>query len=110
LIQFVANNSNISNFSLKILDIHHKNKQDAPSGTALTIKEWFGSDIGITSLRLNDQIGTHKFILSNEGEQIEINHIIKSRKVFADGAILAAEILLRTKKTGLIKFYEVIND
>jgi 4-hydroxy-tetrahydrodipicolinate reductase len=110
LIQHTSNITNLDKFNLEIVDIHHKEKQDAPSGTALTIKEWFGSDIGIKSLRLDDQIGTHKFIISNEIEEIEINHIIKSRRVFADGAVLASEILMRTKETGLIKFYEVIND
>jgi 4-hydroxy-tetrahydrodipicolinate reductase len=100
----------LDDLSLEIVDIHHKDKVDAPSGTALSIKEWFGSEVAIKSLRLDDHIGTHKFILSSRDEEIEVIHTIKSRKVFASGAITAAKILLNTNRTGLIKFYEVINE
>jgi len=112
IIQFLSTQKEyITDMKINILDIHHKDKQDAPSGTALTIKDWYGEEVLIRSIREDDHVGVHSFIISNEVEEISITHTIKDRSVFAKGAINAACILLKNHLgPGLHQFYEVINE
>lgn len=111
LIQFIAKQDiEAHDYNLSVEDIHHKDKLDAPSGTALTIQNWYGKEISIKSIRESDHIGTHNFIISNQYEEIKLSHKIKCRSVFAKGAIKAGEILLKTDRLGLIPFYEVLNE
>ena len=95
-------------------EIHHTNKLDAPSGTAITLaeglienierknnweKEHANSDnaIAVKSFREGNVPGNHKVIYDSSFDKIMIEHDAKSRKGFALGAILAAEFIISKK-------------
>ncbi len=85
-----------SDFHLEIADIHHKDKKDAPSGTALMLGEATGrdkKDIKYISHREGEVIGEHHILFSGPAEQIEIIHRAKDRRLFAKGALMAAHWL-----------------
>lgn len=84
----------LSNPSFHIHEIHHKHKQDAPSGTAISWKEWLGKDARITSERKGDIKGIHQLEVKTDTESIWLKHQAHDRKIFAEGAIWAAEQLL----------------
>lgn len=116
-------------FDVEIIEKHHNQKLDAPSGTALMIADAisssideqpeykFGrhgkndkrtpSEIGIHSIRGGAIVGEHEAIFAGAGEVIEIKHTALSRDVFAYGAIKAASFLYR-KENGLYSMKEVI--
>jgi 4-hydroxy-tetrahydrodipicolinate reductase len=101
-------------FDIEIVEMHHKDKVDAPSGTALmlgaaaaegrgidlarrSIRARDGhtgarprGDIGFASLRGGNVVGDHKVIFAGPGERIELTHIAADRTVFARGAVKAA--------------------
>jgi 4-hydroxy-tetrahydrodipicolinate reductase len=80
--------NSLDNYNVKIEEIHHLNKKDKPSGTALSIKELFEDDlIEIISHRVEDVFGDHLIILENENERIEIKHVAKNRELFAKGCV-----------------------
>ena len=95
------------NYANKIHEIHHKQKLDAPSGTAITIAKKMDSILNtktpITSERLEKVPGTHKITYSSEVDKIEIKHIAKNRDGFAMGAIIAAEWIIGKKGVFSIK-------
>lgn len=76
-----------SKWNFKIIESHHKNKKDKPSGTANSILENIKRDCDIESIREGDIIGEHKIVISNESEEIIIEHKAKDRNVFAKGSI-----------------------
>ncbi|SMO56683.1 dihydrodipicolinate reductase C-terminal domain-containing protein [Fodinibius sediminis] len=78
-----------------IHEIHHVHKVDAPSGTALSWREWLGQDAEITSERKGDIKGIHQLDVKTETESIRMEHQAHDRKIFAQGAIWAAEQLLK---------------
>lgn len=85
-------------FEAHIIETHHSAKKDAPSGTAATLARaaaaaW-GSDIPVTSVRTGSVPGTHEFIFDAPFEQIHLEHIARDRRVFAEGALVAAEWLI----------------
>ena len=85
-------------FDVHITETHHTAKKDAPSGTAASLEklaaaEW-GRDIPITSIRTGSVPGTHEFLFDAAFEQIRIEHVARDRRVFADGALLAAKWLI----------------
>lgn len=84
---------------IEILDIHHKNKKDAPSGTALALKNHLSglttSPINISSMRIGDVIGEHTAYFFSDFERLELTHRVSDRRVFAQGALLAAQFLLQ---------------
>ncbi len=100
------------NFDIEILEKHHNQKIDAPSGTALlladTIKKSIGNldykfqrnnlrqknEIGISCVRGGTIVGEHSIIFAGIDETIEIKHCAQSREIFAFGAIKAAEFIL----------------
>lgn len=84
----------LSSPSFHIHEIHHTHKQDAPSGTAISWEEWLGQDAEITSERKGDVKGIHQLEVSTETESIELKHQAHDRKIFAEGAIWAAEQLI----------------
>ncbi|MBN1971667.1 MAG: 4-hydroxy-tetrahydrodipicolinate reductase [Candidatus Delongbacteria bacterium] len=109
-------------YDLEIFEKHHRNKVDAPSGTAKTlmniIKHYredsefiFGrngitgskklNEICVNSLRGGDIIGDHSVFFSGIGEVIELNHRATSRMVFASGVIKAIQFFLNTNSSGL---------
>ncbi len=95
-------------YSVAILEIHHLQKVDKPSGTGITTAEgilssydnlsgWVAdnpeekSKLNIASEREPDVVGTHIVTYSSEVDQIELGHIAHSRAGFAEGAVMAAE-------------------
>jgi 4-hydroxy-tetrahydrodipicolinate reductase len=80
------------------VETHHSAKKDAPSGTAHTLAQsasaaW-GKPIPITSVRTGSVPGTHEFIFDAPFEQIHLEHIARDRRVFAEGALVAAAWLI----------------
>ena len=90
-----------SGFSAAMVETHHSAKKDAPSGTALAIvramEDGLGRTLPVTSVRTGSVPGTHELIFDAPFEQIVMRHEARDRRVFADGALRAAE-WLRGKK------------
>lgn len=90
-------------------EVHHTKKLDAPSGTALSMKEWLNTECDITSERTGDVVGLHTLTLETSGEMIRLEHEAKDRGLFAEGALWAADYILKEKlSSGLHSFGEVI--
>jgi 4-hydroxy-tetrahydrodipicolinate reductase len=88
-------------FDAHLVELHHSAKKDAPSGTAHTLEQaaaaaW-GKPIPITSVRTGSIPGTHEFIFDAPFETIRLAHVARDRKVFAEGAIVAAKWLVGKK-------------
>jgi 4-hydroxy-tetrahydrodipicolinate reductase len=77
-----------------IHEIHHKHKQDAPSGTAISWEEWLGKEAKISSERKGDIKGIHQLEVKTDAELIHLKHQAHDRKIFAQGAVWAAEQLV----------------
>lgn len=90
-----------------IVEIHHNKKKDAPSGTAIILKNALGKELQISSLRIGGIFGEHTIFFANDGEVVEISHKALSRRAFSIGARKAALFSL-TKKNGLYSFSDVI--
>ena len=96
------------NGEVKILieDIHHKNKKDKPSGTALRLKRSLPSflkeKIKIKSLRRGKEFGTHRVLIKSSEELLVLEHKAFNRELFAKGALQALFFVLKKKKG----FYE----
>jgi 4-hydroxy-tetrahydrodipicolinate reductase len=88
----------------RIVETHHSAKRDAPSGTALELARRIALESGaeppITSIRLGSVPGTHELLLDGPFEQIRITHEARDRRVFADGALTAAEWVLGAWRSG----------
>ncbi len=91
-------------YDVEIIEIHHKFKKDAPSGTAKKLAEIVAEaknkkieDINVHSLRGGDVVGEHKVIFIAEGERIELVHKAHSRDAFARGALAAVKFVARRK-------------
>lgn len=81
----------------KIHEIHHVHKKDAPSGTALSWKEWLAKDAEVTSEREGDIKGIHELTVETNTERITLNHTALDRALFAEGAIWAIEQLIENE-------------
>lgn len=118
----------VPNWDIEILEAHHNQKKDAPSGTALTAAEKItkviqknldevakygrpkgpaprkkGADeIGIHAIRAGDIVGDHTVIYAGSGERIELIHRAHSRECFASGAVKAAKFIVDKKNDGKI--------
>jgi len=114
----------LEGFDIEIVEMHHRHKKDAPSGTALTLSESAAAgrgldidkvrvsgrdgnigertkdEIAVMALRGGDIVGRHTVGFYNDGEFIELNHTATSRSTFSKGAIRAAS-WLSDKETGL---------
>ena len=92
----------LEDFDIEILEMHHKHKKDAPSGTALTLSEKLRNkdEISVMALRGGDIVGRHTVGFYNDGEFIELNHTATSRNTFSKGAIRAGKWLVE-KEAGL---------
>jgi len=101
-------------FEFKIHEVHHSQKLDAPSGTALSWKAWLGSpsDVPISSERVGNITGIHEVRLNTENEEIFLRHEAKDRKIFAEGAVWAAGQIVTDKniQPGLHKFEDYAAD
>jgi 4-hydroxy-tetrahydrodipicolinate reductase len=115
-------------WDIEILEMHHRHKVDAPSGTALMLGQSaakgrgspiqdLGKDrisghvrergtIGYASLRGGSVAGEHVVILATEGERLELGHRAESRSIFARGALAAARFLIG-KPAGLYSMQDV---
>ena len=120
-----------SGFDAEIIEKHHNQKVDAPSGTALlladSVKKGIGSrmeyvcgrsdsrekrkknEIGISSIRGGNIVGEHSVVFAGGSEVIEIKHEAFSREIFAAGAIKAA-LFICGKKTGLYGMNDLIDE
>lgn len=118
-------------FDIEVLEMHHRLKKDAPSGTAMTTAEVLAdatgrklskdaiyarhgmigerkeNEIGIQTLRGGDVVGDHTVYFAGIGERLEITHRASSRDTFAQGALRAAEWLVG-KKPGLYSMQDVL--
>lgn len=107
----------LDKYSIEMIDIHHKAKKDAPSGTALKTATKIKAkldrmgrkmEIPIHSLRMGDVIGDHAVVYAGNNERIELWHKATSRRCFAQGAVLSARFL-SNKKDGVIhEFSDVL--
>lgn len=109
-------------YDIEILEMHHNQKVDAPSGTALKLRDIllknnpgystiYGrkgtyeprkrSEIAIHTLRGGDVVGDHKVIFAGNGERLELTHKAISRKTFASGVFKAVEFLIAQKENKL---------
>jgi 4-hydroxy-tetrahydrodipicolinate reductase len=90
-----------SDFAAAMVETHHSAKKDAPSGTAIAIAKAMEGPLGkplpVTSVRTGSVPGTHEVIFDAPFEQISMRHEARDRRVFADGALRAAD-WLRGKK------------
>jgi len=102
----------LSSYDPFIEEAHHKFKKDAPSGTALTLKQILesrsGSEVPTTSTRAGYFPGVHRVGFDSEADTLEIKHTAKGRAGFAEGALLAAK-WIRGRK-GLYEFSQVIDE
>ena len=92
-----------------ITERHHVHKKDAPSGTAIALQRGLaqvsGVQLEITSEREGDVPGIHALELSAAGDRMVLTHEVKSRRTFAEGAVLAAEWIVG--KTGFFDFKDI---
>jgi 4-hydroxy-tetrahydrodipicolinate reductase len=104
------------NYSGQIFERHHTTKKDAPSGTALAIQRIVREVVGqtaegqskspeITSFREGEVVGLHEIVFESANDRIYLCHDAKSRRGFAEGAVLAAEWL--AGKKGFYEFKDV---
>ncbi|MFH1247894.1 MAG: 4-hydroxy-tetrahydrodipicolinate reductase [Candidatus Omnitrophota bacterium] len=98
-------------YSIEIVEAHHKFKKDAPSGTAKklaqVISEAAKKEIPMHALRLGDIIGDHTIIFCGNSERIEIKHQAHTRDLFALGALKAAKWVF-DKPAGLYSMQDVL--
>lgn len=120
----------LNNYDIEILDKHHNNKKDAPSGTSLLLADAINSElnskkiynldrnnkitkrnqneIGFSSIRGGNIIGEHSVFFINDNESIEIKHTSFSREIYAKGAYLAAKYIIN-KTTGIYSMNDLNN-
>ena len=95
-----------------IEEAHHNRKRDAPSGTALKLRDFMaehlGPDIPTSSTRAGFIPGTHRVGFDSEADQVLLTHTARSRQGFASGAIVAAHWI--AGRTGVFEFGEVIEE
>ena len=118
-------------FDLEVVEMHHRLKKDAPSGTATTLLEILGdvrklqlknalrhgregivgertdAEIGIHAIRGGDVVGDHTVIFAANGERVELTHKASSRETFANGALRAAQWIVN-QKPGLYDMQDVL--
>ncbi|HEY9227932.1 MAG TPA: dihydrodipicolinate reductase C-terminal domain-containing protein [Gemmatimonadaceae bacterium] len=98
-------------FEAHMTETHHSAKKDAPSGTAImldkTASAAFGREIPITSVRVGSVPGTHELTFDAPFEQIHLEHIARDRRVFAEGALVAAAWLIG--KRGVFTMRDVLS-
>ena len=94
-----------------ITETHHIHKKDAPSGTAVALQKILNQaadiEVPITSEREGDVTGAHTLELSATGDRIMLTHEAKSRRTFAEGAVLAAEWIVH--KRGFYDFKDIFS-
>ncbi len=131
LVEQAAAALSADDFDIEILEMHHRNKVDAPSGTALLLGEAAAKgreiglrdnsvrvrdghtgarqagSIGFATLRGGSVVGDHSVILAGTGERVTLSHHAEDRAIFARGAVKAA-LWARGKKPGLYSMRDVL--
>jgi 4-hydroxy-tetrahydrodipicolinate reductase len=120
----------LEGYDVEIVETHHRQKADAPSGTALALAEAIASaldtdlgsravhgrrgiaprqagEIGIHAVRAGGNAGEHTVLLASEGEEIRISHRALSRRTFALGALRAAEFVV-SQQPGLYSMADYV--
>ena len=117
----------LRDYDIEVIEAHHRNKKDAPSGTAKTIlqilddeagtrKKQYGregvterqNEIGVHVIRAGDIVGDHTVLFSKNFETIELSHRAYDRSVFASGALQAARWVVG-KKPGIYDMNDVLS-
>ncbi len=115
---------------IEIVETHHKNKIDSPSGTALILADSINkaldnkmdyqynrhsvrnkrpeNEIGIHSIRGGTEVGKHTVLFLGENESFELTHTVTSRSIFANGSLKAAKFLIN-QENGLYSMKDLIN-
>ena len=111
----IANEYDISDVKIKIIETHHDKKKDAPSGTAIDLKNYIkkglghmDSEIEIKSIRDKSSVGKHKVIFRLKNEEFSVSHNALNRDIFGLGISLAEEIL--DKEPGIYSMTELLED
>jgi 4-hydroxy-tetrahydrodipicolinate reductase len=95
-----------------IEEAHHSRKKDAPSGTALKLRDivakTFTAGVPVASTRAGNIPGTHRVGFDGIADQITLTHTARSREGFAAGALLAAKWIVG--RTGIYEFAEVLDE
>jgi 4-hydroxy-tetrahydrodipicolinate reductase len=81
-------------FPAAIVETHHASKRDAPSGTALEVAKGLEPGVPINSVRIGHVPGTHEVVFDGNYEQVRLEHVVRDRRVFAEGALAAADWLV----------------
>ena len=102
----ILKNYNIENSKYSIIETHHINKKDSPSGTALSLKNNINKSCIIESKRIENIVGEHIVRIENDFELIEYKHISKDRRVFAKNVLNYIPFLME-KTNGI--FYGLDN-
>ena len=106
----------LKDYDIEVIEAHHNQKKDAPSGTALAAVDVLknaagieeivhgrkglalrGKEIGVHAVRAGDIVGDHTVLFAGPGERLEIKHQAHSRTAFASGAIRAARWIAKAK-------------
>jgi 4-hydroxy-tetrahydrodipicolinate reductase len=102
----------LESYDAFIEEAHHKRKLDAPSGTAVQLRDIAASDLGhevpVTSTRAGYIPGTHRLGFDSAADQVTLTHTARSREGFAAGALLAARWIIGRK--GMYEFAEVFDE
>jgi 4-hydroxy-tetrahydrodipicolinate reductase len=112
MFRLTADLAKLDGYSFHIEETHHTSKLDAPSGTAITLKEIVlaaqpDAQVEITSKREGDASGTHVVTARGANDLIELRHESFDRRGFAEGAVKAAEWL--SGKNGVWEFREIFD-
>ena len=112
LFRLTAELARLEGYKFSIDETHHISKLDAPSGTAITLKEIIlsvkpGIDVSIASHRIGDAKGEHVVHAVSEYDTLELRHDARSRRGFATGAVRGAEWL--AGKSGAWEFREIFD-
>jgi len=112
LFRLTAELARLDGYAFDITETHHITKLDAPSGTAITLREIIeaarpGTHVEITSHRIGDAKGEHIVRAISEADTLELKHDAQSRRGFAEGAVHAAEWI--AGKTGAWDFREIFD-
>lgn len=114
LFRLTAELAKLDGYTFSIAETHHTSKVDAPSGTAITLKEIIldakpGAEVEITSHRVGDAHGEHVVTAKGDVDVLELRHDASSRRGFALGAVRAAEWLAHQPKPGVWDFRDVFD-
>ena len=111
----IPSKNDISDVKIKIIETHHDKKKDAPSGTAIDLKNYIKKGLGhmdleieIESIRDKSSVGKHEVIFRLKNEEFSVSHNALNRDIFGLGISLAGDIL--KKEPGIYSMTELLED